>query len=407
MEDFDPVESESGSGRWTVVVAAIVIQMCLGAVYAFSVLVPPLEAEFGWSRIQTSPAFTIALLVFALSIIPAGKLQDRKGPKIVATVGGVALGIGMILSSFTDSLAWLYVSYGLIGGLGIGLTYVTPITTCVKWFPDKKGLITGIAVFGFGAGSIVFSPLWTFLIGAIGWSATFMVTGILFSALVVPSAQILRNPPSGYMPSNWKPSASAKPAKNLGPSEILRTIPFFLIWASYWFGTTAGLMMIGHAKQAAIELARLDSIQASLIVSILGVFNASGRILWGFLGDRVGREKVLTLVFMICSGGLFMLATLSEPAVFVLGLILVGLSFGGFLALYPALTSDYYGTRDLGVNYGLVFTAYGAGAVLGPIMAGFFRTFADSYVPSFYIAGVLAFLGIILTLPMKHFATKT
>ena len=406
LEGSNPVEGGLGFNRWIIVVAAIVIQMCLGAVYAFSVLVPPLEAEFGWSRIQTSPAFTIALLVFALSIIPAGKLQDRRGPRVVATVGGVALGIGMILSSFTNSLAWLYVSYGLIGGLGIGLTYVTPITTCVKWFPDKKGLITGLAVFGFGAGSIVFSPLWTYLIEAIGWSATFLVTGILFSALVVPSAQILRNPPSGYVPAYWKPSASAKPVRNSGPSEMLRTIPFFLIWASYWFGTTAGLMMIGHAKQAAIELARLDSVQASLIVSILGVFNASGRIMWGFLGDRVGRERVLTLAFVICSGGLFMLATLAEPAIFVLGLILVGLSFGGFLALYPALTSDYYGTRDLGVNYGLVFTAYGAGAVLGPIMAGFFRTYADSYVPSFYIAGALAFLGIVLAILMKRSAAR-
>ena len=398
--------NDGGFNRWIIVAAAIVIQMCLGAVYAFSVLVPPLEAQFGWSRIQTSPAFTIALLVFALSIIPAGKLQDRRGPRAVATAGGAALGIGMVLSSFTDSLAWLYVSYGLIGGLGIGLTYVTPITTCVKWFPDKKGLITGIAVFGFGAGSIVFSPLWTFLIEAIEWGPTFLVTGILFAALVIPSAQLLRNPPTGYTPSHWKPLATAKPVRNVGPSEMLRTIPFFLIWASYWFGTTAGLMMIGHAKQAATEVAGLDSVQASLIVSILGVFNASGRIMWGFLGDRVGRERVLTLAFAICSGGLFMIATLTGPWLFVLGLILVGLSFGGFLALYPALTSDYYGTRDLGVNYGLVFTAYGAGAVLGPIMAGFFRTSMDSYIPSFYIAGGLAFLGIIMALLMKRSADR-
>lgn len=407
VEDSGPVENRVGANCWIIVVAAIVIQMCLGAVYAFSVLVPPLEAEFGWSRIQTSPAFTIALLVFALSIIPAGKLQDKRGPRVVATVGGVTLGLGMILSSFTDSLAWLYVSYGLIGGLGIGLTYVTPITTCVKWFPHKKGLITGIAVFGFGAGSIVFSPLWTYLIEVIGWSTTFLVTGLLFAALVVPSAQILRNPPSDYMPPHWTPSATAKPVKHLGPSAMLRTLPFFLIWASYWFGTTAGLMMIGHAKQAAIELATLDSVQASLVVSILGVFNASGRIMWGFLGDRFGRENILTLAFVICAGGLFLLATVFEPAIFILGIILVGLSFGGFLALYPALTCDYYGTHDLGVNYGLVFTAYGAGAVLGPIMAGFFRTFQDSYVPSFYIAGALALLGIVLALLMKRVAART
>ena len=392
--------------RWLIVVAAILIQMCLGAVYAFSVLVPPLESEFGWRRIETSPAFTIALLVFALSMIPAGRLQDKKGPRLVATLGGILLGMGMILSSFTDSLMWLYISYGLVGGLGIGLAYVTPITTCVKWFPDKKGLITGLAVFGFGAGSIIFAPLWAFLIGEMGWRNTFIATGLLFAVLVIPCGQLLKNPPQGYMPAKWKPTAKLKSAKDFEPFEMLRTLPFFLIWASYWFGTTAGLMMIGHAKQASMELATLDDVQASLAVSILGLFNAAGRIMWGYAGDRFRREKILTLIFVICSGALFIVASIHEPAWFILGMLLVGLSFGGFLALYPALTSDYYGVKSLGVNYGIIFTAYGAGAVLGPIMAGYFKTFANSYVPSFYIAGALAFIGIVLTILMKRSATK-
>jgi OFA family oxalate/formate antiporter-like MFS transporter len=393
--------------RWIIVAAAVIIQMCLGAVYAFSVLVPPLEKEFTWARIQTSPAFTIALLVFALSMIPAGRLQDKKGPRLVATLGGISLGIGMILSSFTNSLEWLYVSYGLVGGLGIGLAYVTPITTCTKWFPDKRGLIVGLAVFGFGAGSIVFAPLWTYLIDIIGWRNTFLVTGALFAALIIPAAQILRNPPQGYVPANWKPPEKMKTVKDSGPGVMLRTIPFFLIWVSYWFGTTAGLMMIGHAKQASMDIALLDSGLASLVVSVLGMFNASGRIMWGFLGDRYGREKILALIFAICSGALFMVAFISQPMIFILGILLVGLSFGGFLAIYPALTSDHYGTKNLGVNYGIVFTAYGAGAVLGPIMAGYFHDFAKSYVPSFLVAGSLAFLGIILTLLMKWLATRS
>jgi len=392
--------------RWLIVVAAILIQMCLGAVYAFSVLVPPLESEFGWKRIETSPAFTIALLVFALSMIPAGRLQDKKGPRLVATFGGVLLGMGMILSSFTDSLIWFYISYGLVGGLGIGLAYVTPITTCVKWFPDKKGLITGLAVFGFGAGSIIFAPLWTFLFGAMGWRNTFVATGVLFALLIIPFGQLLKNPPQGYMPAKWKPPEKLKSGKDFGPFEMLGTLSFFLIWASYWFGTTAGLMMIGHAKQASMELATLGEVQASLAVSILGLFNAAGRIIWGFAGDRFGREKTLTLIFVICSGSLFIVALIHEPAWIVLGMLLVGLSFGGFLALYPALTADYYGVKSLGVNYGMIFTAYGAGAVLGPIMAGYFKTFTNSYVPSFYIAGALAFLGIILTILMKKSTTK-
>lgn len=392
--------------RWTIVVAAIIIQMCLGAVYAFSVLVPPLETEFKWTRIETSPAFTIALLVFALSMIPAGRLQDKKGPRLLATVGGVLLGLGMVMSSFTSSLLWLYLSYGIIGGLGIGLTYVTPITTCVKWFPDKKGTITGLAVFGFGTGSIIFAPLWTLLIDAMGWRNTFLVTGALFVALVIPFAQLLKNPPQDYAPVGWKPPEKMKTKKDFEPLDMVKTVPFLLIWASYWFGTTAGLMVIGHAKQAAMELASLDSVQASLAVSLLGIFNALGRIMWGVLGDKVGREKTLTLIFMVCSAALFVLATVSASSIFVLGILLVGLCFGGFLAIYPALSSDYYGTKNLGVNYGIIFTAYGAGAVLGPIMAGYFKTFANSYVPSFYIAGALAIVGIVLSVAMKMLATR-
>lgn len=404
--------SEYTRNRWIIVVAAIIIQMCLGAVYAFSVLVsplqkPPTEGGFGWTVVETSPAFTIALLVFALSMIPAGKLQDKKGPRIVATMGGIFLGLGMILSGFTNSLIWLYVSYGLIGGLGIGLGYVTPITTCVKWFPDKKGLITGLAVFGFGAGSIVFAPLWNYLIGVMGWQNTFLTTGTLFVLLVIPFAQLLKNPPQGYMPANWKPPEKAKTARDFGPSSMVKTIPFVLIWASYWFGTTAGLMMIGHAKPAAMGLAGLDSALATLAVSILGLFNAGGRVMWGLAGDRFGREKILTLLFALCSGALFMIALIHEPMLFIPGMLLVGLSFGGFLAIYPALTADYYGTKNLGANYGLIFTAYGAGAILGPNMAAYFKTFADSYVPPFYIAATLAFIGIFLTLVVKRLAARS
>ncbi|MBS7627209.1 OFA family MFS transporter [Candidatus Bathyarchaeota archaeon] len=392
-----------GSFRWLIVASAIIIQLCLGAVYAFSILVPPLEAEFGWKRIETSPAFTIALLVFSISMIPAGRLQDRKGPKLVATAGGVILGLGMVLSSFTHSLPWLYMSYGVIGGLGIGLTYVTPITTCVKWFPEKKGLISGLAVFGFGAGSIVFAPFWTFIIEVMGWRNTFLITGLLFTGFLLPSAQVLRNPPEDFKPSTPKPSSQLPVAKDFYPSELLKKPSFYAVWISYWFGTSAGLMLIGHAKQITMELTRLNDLEASLTVSILGMFNSFGRILWGFLGDRMRREKVLALVFVLCFGGLFLAASFSGfVPLFLLGIVLTGLSFGGFLALYPTITSDYYGTKNLGTNYGIIFLAYGAGAILGPIMAGYFRTFFNSYIPSIYLAATLAIIGAFLALFLRR-----
>jgi OFA family oxalate/formate antiporter-like MFS transporter len=394
--------NHDGLARWKYVVAAVVINLCLGAVYAFSILVPPLEAEFHWARIETSPAFTIALLTFALSMIPAGRLQDRKGPRTVVTVGGILIGLGMILSSYTNSLLWLYVSYGVLLGLGIGFAYGAPIATCNKWFPDKKGLITGLVVFGFGGGAILFAPLWTFFINNYSWQFNFLVSGLLFMALTVTSAQILKNPPKDYKPAGWNPPEKSKVTKTeFEPTAMIRTLPFILMWVSYWFGTTAGLMTIGQAKQVAMEIAKMDSLQAAFAVSILGAFNATGRILWGLIGDRIGREKALSIGFLLCAVALLIISTVSEPTIFLVGFCLEGLCFGGFLALYPTLTSDYYGSKNLGVNYGVVFTAYGAGSVLGPIMASYFRTYQGSYLPAFYISIVLALLGMALTMFLR------
>ena len=402
MAETNDKPNSSGLSRWKYVVAAIVINLCLGAVYAFSILVPQLEAQFHWTRIETSPAFTIALLTFSLSMIPAGRLQDRKGPRTVITIGGVLIGLGMILSSYTSSLLWLYVSYGVLLGLGIGFAYGAPIATCSKWFPDKKGLITGLVVFGFGGGAILFAPLWTYIITNYSWQYNFLVSGIIFMALTVSSAQIMRNPPKDYKPAGWNPPEKAKVAKtDYEPTAMVKTLPFVLIWVSYWFGTNAGLMVISQAKQVSMEIAGMDSLQASLAVSILGGFNAVGRILWGFVGDKIGREKALTMGFLGCAIALSVISVVTEPTMFLIGLCLMGLCFGGFLASYPALTSDRYGSKNLGVNYGVVFTAYGAGSVLGPIMASYFRTYQGSYLPAFYISIILALLGMALSLFLR------
>lgn len=386
--------------RWKYIAASIVINLCLGAVYAFSILISPLEKEFGWKRIETSPAFTIALLTFALSMIPAGRLQDKKGPRVAVSIGGLMLGLGMILASYTNSLLWLYASYGLFVGLGIGFSYGAPIATCNKWFPDKRGLATGLVVFGFGGGSMVFAPLWSFLIEIYGWRFTFALTGIIFMALTLSLAQILRNPPKDYNPGGWKPiTTSISTRVEMGPMEMLKNLRFPLLWFSYWFGTTSGLMIIGQAKQIAMELAGMDGVLASLLVSILGGFNAFGRIFWGFVGDRIERERTLTSIFLTCLLALFMISSLFHIQIFLaIGMLLVGFCFGGFLALYPALTSDYYGSKNLGVNYGFMFTAYGAGSVLGPIMAGYFRDFHSSYLPAFYVSTALIMIATFLAL---------
>jgi len=402
MADANVKLTFNGHARWKYVVAAVVINLCLGAVYAFSILVPPLEAEFHWTRIETSLASTIALLTFALSMMPAGRLQDKKGPRTAVTIGGILIGLGMMLSSYTNSLVWLYTSYGILLGLGIGFAYGAPIATCSKWFPDKKGLATGLVVFGFGGGSILFAPLWNFIILNYSWRTNFLVSGLLFMTLTITSAQILKNPPKDYKPAGWNlPEKSMKTNAEFEPTAMIRTLPFVLLWVSYWFGTNAGLMTISQAKQIAKEIPGMNDLEATFAVSILGGFNALGRILWGFIGDRIGREKALTIGFLTCAVALLILGTVSEQTFFLVGICLVGLCFGGFLALYPALTSDYYGSKNLGANYGIVFTAYGAGSVLGPIMASYFRTYQGTYLPAFYISIVLALLGMVLILSLR------
>ncbi len=406
MTGSNVVLNPSGFARWKYVAAAVMINLCLGAVYAFSILVPPLEAEFHWTRIETSLASTIALLTFALSMMPAGRLQDKKGPRTAVTIGGILIGLGMMLSSYTNSLVWLYLSYGGLLGLGVGFAYGAPIATCNKWFPDKKGLATGLVVFGFGGGSILFAPLWDFIIQNYSWRTNFLVSGVLFMVLTIAAAQILKNPPKDYRPAGWNPPEKSKKANvEFEPSAMIRTLPFVLLWVSYWFGTNAGLMTISQAKQIAKEIAGMSDLEATFAVSILGGFNAVGRILWGFIGDRAGKEKVLSMGFLLCAVALLILSTVSQPTIFLVGICLVGLCFGGFLALYPALTSDYYGSKNLGVNYGIVFTAYGAGSILGPMMASYFRTYQGTYLPAFYISIILALSGMMITMLLRKKAS--
>ncbi len=276
--------SEKVMNRWFVVIGALLIQVALGAVYIWSVFKAPLIEKFGWEPAATSLTYSITILMFAIGTIIFGKIQDKIGPKKVASIGGILLAIGLILSSFTTSVTWLYISFGVIGGLGIGAGYVCPLATCVKWFPDKKGLITGLAVAGFGAGALVFTPIAKSFITSVGILTTFTYLGIIFGICVIVGAQFLKNPPPGYKPAGWNPpepvSGGTKAVgADYSTSQMMKTPQFYLIWVSYLFGAAAGLMIIGQA----LPIATAQGLNAALAVSavmIVSVFNSLGRILW-------------------------------------------------------------------------------------------------------------------------------
>lgn len=415
--------------RWWVVVGALVIQISLGAVYIWSVFQTPLMEQFPtWTETQVTLPAQIVLAAFALAVIFGGRIQDRLGPRLVATAGGLILGIGMILARFSgalepaSALVWLIFTYSILGGLGIGIAYVCPIATCVKWFPDKRGLVTGLAVAGFGAGAFFFAPLARaltcgdtyqllnvplFNIPQVGVFNAFMVLGIIFLVVVVAGAQMLRNPPKGYVPAGWVPPVpkTQDTARNTeySPSEMLRTPTFWLLWITYFAGCTAGLQVIMKASPIwqSFTLETLSSpiseeaflgvaTAGAMAVSILAIFNSIGRILWGKISDSLDRKTTLMIMFLICGVTMMSLDWMRIYPLYLIGISIVGLCFGGYLSLYPALTADYFGTRHIGANYGWMFSAYGAGGIFGPYLAARLMRVVDevSYLTTCPIRGV-------------------
>lgn len=384
--------------RWIVVVGAVLIQLCLGAVYAWSLFNTPLVDKFGWDRAAVVLTFSITILVFSIFTIIAGKVQDKIGPRWVATVGGILLGLGLLLSSRATSLTQLYIFYGFIGGAGIGTAYVCPLATCLKWFPDMRGLISGIAVAGFGAGSIIFKPLILAFIAGVGVSNTFLYLGVIYLVAVVIGAQMLAVPPEGYRPAGWSPPATTAAGGNdFSPGQMFGTKQFYAMWFIYLFGCMAGLMIIGLATDIGIELAKLDISTAANAVVMVSIFNAAGRIIWGTLSDKLGRVNSLLIMYILAAAAMFGLSAIEITyASFLVLCSLIGFCFGGFLALFPSLTADYYGTKNVGTNYGIIFLAYGIAAILGPQVGT-----SVEFTQAFLIAAVLCVIGAVLTFMIR------
>ncbi len=383
--------------RWIVVIAALIIQLCLGAIYSWSVFVKPLKDSYLYTTTQTQIIFSVALATFAIVMVLAGRLQDKIGPKKVAITGGILLGLGYIAARFVgSSFPGLILTIGIIGGAGIGFGYVCPIAACVKWFPDKRGLITGLAVAGFGAGAWIFAQLASSLIESIGLPATFMSLGLIFLLAVIPSSFLMINPPEGWTPKGFKAEVKAsKTSKtdDLAWNDMLKTKQFWFLWIMFTFGAAAGLMVIGNLKPFGIY-SGLPAAVAGSAVGILALFNGAGRIIWGFASDKMGRTKAMTLMFIL--QGIMMLALIRMGASgLTLGIASawVGFNFGGNFALFPSATADFFGTKNIGINYGWVFTSYGVAGIFGPILGGKIFDLTGSYMYAFIPSGILCLVA--------------
>ena len=396
-----------GLSRWWRVVGGLSMNLALGSLYAWSVFVAPLEKEFKWHRADTSMVFTIAVVVFALTFIVGGRLQDKLGPFKISLMGAILVSLGFFLCAYADSVTKFFIFFGVLGGLGNGFGYATPIPVMSKWFPDKRGLAVGLAVGGYGGGSAIFGPLAaSYLIPHFGWRFTFQVLGVIFFVMTMIGAFLLKNPPAGYKPAGWTPAPASKAAAttyDFTPSEVLRTPTFYFMWVAYAFGCAAGLMVISQlvpfAKSVGIPGTTLAAF--GLVVGAAG--NAMGRILSGWMSDHLGRINVLRLMIGISMVAMPILYKVggNVAALFVM-LFVVYWCYGTQLSVNAATAADFWGTKNVGINYGLLFTAWGVAGLLGGRIGGLLFDKYHNYQMAFYTAAVLAAIALLCELAAKR-----
>jgi OFA family oxalate/formate antiporter-like MFS transporter len=409
--------------RWKFVYAALVMQLCLGVLYSWSVFRGPLEATNGWDKVVSIAPYRYSVLFFTISMIIAGFWQDKSGPRLVGSVGGALMGTGVLLSAFMWQSAWgLKFAYGILGGLGVGFAYVTPIATCVKWFPDKRGTIVGLAVLGFGAGSLIFAPLIEKLLGTdpAMWATTiprtFMILSVIFFICVIGAAQVYSVPPAGWKPEGWTPPAAATTAAGavakaeFAPGDMVKTWQFFTLWIIYFLGTAVGITAIGQAKPLIKELAAATAVMTGgTALGIMSAFNGVGRLAWGATSDKIGRKNTTVCMFVgYIIACMFLLRNVQNFNQALAGLCVVGFCYGGYLAMMPSFTADFYGAKNVGANYGIVFTAWGicgftvpkyfAGIVAAAKTAG---DIASGYNKVYFTLAGMCVVGIIAVLALK------
>ena len=389
-------------GRWGLIALGLLINLCLGSIYSWSVFVAPLAAHFTAALGREVAAgevllpFSVFLAFFAIAMPLAGKYIERYGPRKVTVAGGLLTGLGWLLASTATSVEALYVVYGVIGGLGVGIAYGAPVAVAARWFPDRRGLAVGLTLLGFGVSAFVTANAAGALIAAYGVMTTFAIFGVVLAAVLVVAALPLRFPPAGWQPAGWSapaPGTGTAPACECDRRAMLRTGTFYGLFACYFVGCLAGLTAISIAKPVGTEVAGVDAGLATLLVGFFAIFNGAGRPAFGGLADRISPQKTAMLTFgLIAAASVLIWLAPGVPAYVVSFAILWG-CLGGWLAIAPAATASYFGTCDYPRCYGVVFLAYGAGAIAGPQLAGFVRTATGTYLGVFPLVAVLAAVG--------------
>ncbi|MFC4769763.1 OFA family MFS transporter [Effusibacillus consociatus] len=401
---------EKVKNRWLIAAAAVGIHISIGSVYAWSVFTKPLMKEFGWDTKQVSLTFSIAILFLGLSAAFLGHFVEKHGPRKSGILAAFFFGIGMVgagLAVKLGSLYLLYLFYGVFGGIGLGVGYITPVSTLVKWFPDRRGLATGLAIMGFGFAALLSSPIMARLILSVGIAGTFMILGIAYFILMFASAQYLSPPPKGWMPAGFKDKVESgttqinQDLSYLTANEAVKTRRFWYLWIMLFINVTCGIAILSVASPMAQEIAKMSPIAAATMVGLLGLFNGLGRIGWASFSDFIGRPNTYTAFFVIQIIAYFLLPQSMNALLFQLLLFVIITCYGGGFSSIPAYIGDLFGTKQLGAIHGYILTAWSAAGLAGPIFAAWVRDTTKSYVGTLYVFAGLFLLALVVSMLIR------
>ncbi|HEY4389566.1 MAG TPA: OFA family MFS transporter [Ktedonobacteraceae bacterium] len=386
--------------RWYIAIAAFIVQLSLGSVYAWSVFLTPVMTTYGASKPTANLTFSITLLALGITAGFGGYLNNRFGPRIITTTGGILYGIGLILAGLTTPLhniGLLYLTYGIIGGIGIGLGYIVPLAMLIKWFPDRRGFITGLAVAGFGLGALILSLIAPGLLNAksgIGVGSTLLALGIVYLIIVVIGAQFFRTAPDGYAPAGWTPSAKVQETqatRSYTLAEALRSPRWYVLWLILALNVTAGAALISVASPLATSFTGVVPQVAAILVSTISIFNGAGRLFWGWVSDAIGRPFTFLSIFIVQIIAFALLPSIGNFGVLLIPAALIALCYGGGFGTMPAFAADFFGAKNAGTIYGVMLTAWSAGGILGPILISNL-----DYKTALYIIAVIMLVSCIL-----------
>ncbi len=395
--------------RWFMALAAMAIHISIGSVYAWSVYVKPIQSTMNWTLTDVTITFSVAIFFLGLSAALMGKFVERKGPRAAATLAAVLFGLGTVgsgLAIYLESKLLLYFTYGVLGGAGLGIGYISPVSMLVKWFPDRRGMATGLAIMGFGFASAISGPAIKVLIDAVGVSSTFYILGSIYFIVMFSAAQYLANPPEGYMPAHFTAAINAGKKKlkedlvNITRDEAVKTARFYGLWIMLFINVTCGIAIISVASPLLQEVIGISALAAASAVGLMGIFNGAGRIAWASISDYLTRPVVFILFFITQIIAFYMLTTVTSILLFQILLYYIMTCYGGAFASVPAYIGDIFGTKELGAIHGYILTAWALAGLVGPIIIAYVKDTTGSYTGTLYVFVSLFVVALITSLLM-------